>query len=98
MLVTPAGLIYVRLVLAGTLEDVFVFAKDVGWIALARELVARLGAQRSPRRRWRTKSAAAVPAGAAAVRSEMWPARGSAPTRSQGEVTSCVATPMEATW
>jgi hypothetical protein len=39
VLVTTAGLMYVRLLLTGTLDEVFVFAKEVGWVALAPELL-----------------------------------------------------------
>ena len=39
VLVTSAGLMFVRLVLTGGLTDVFVFAEDLGWGALAPELL-----------------------------------------------------------
>ncbi len=39
VLVTSAGMMFVRLVLAGTMGDVFVFAEEIGWAALAPELL-----------------------------------------------------------
>lgn len=39
LLVTSAGVMFMRLVLTGTMSDVFVFAEDVGWAALAPELL-----------------------------------------------------------
>jgi hypothetical protein len=39
LLVTTAGLMFVRLLLTGRFSDAFVFAEDVGWIALAPELL-----------------------------------------------------------
>ena len=39
VLVTSAGMMFVRLVLTGTMSEVFVFAEEVGWAALAPELL-----------------------------------------------------------
>jgi hypothetical protein len=39
LLVTSAGLMFIRLVLMGSLTETFVFAEDVGWAALAPELL-----------------------------------------------------------
>jgi hypothetical protein len=39
VLVTSAGLMFIRLVLMGTLAETFVFAEEVGWAALGPELL-----------------------------------------------------------
>lgn len=39
VLVTSAGMMFVRLVLTGTMSEVFVFAEEIGWAALAPELL-----------------------------------------------------------
>lgn len=39
LLVTSAGLMFVRILLAGAFTDVFEFGADVGWVALAPELL-----------------------------------------------------------